>query len=401
MSQQTLAMLTAIFGAAVLAPFISDRLAKFMAVPPVVVQIALGIMLGPAVFGWVSDTEVIGSLADLGLAFLMFLAGYEIQLARIRGGPLRRSVASWGISFAVGITIGIVIGGPTAGLVIGLALTTTALGTILPILRDSGESDTPFGDKVLAIGAVGEFAPIVAIAFILSGERPLHTLAVISLFAVIAIGGAWLARQPRHPRLGRLVTATLGTSAQVGLLLCVFVVVGMFAFAEWIGLDPVLGAFAAGIVVRLFLESGDPEEAEVVLARLEGLGFGFFIPIFFIVSGVRFDLDALVSDIGALVMVPVFLVLFLVVRGVPTALVHLRVETRSDRAALALLASTALPLVVVITTVGVDAGVITSATAASLVGAGMLSVLIFPALALRLRKTPHAEDRDVHVTQDG
>ena len=183
-----------------------------------------------------------------------------------------------------------------AGLVVGLALTTTALGTILPILRDSGQAATPFGVRVLAVGAVGEFLPILAIAFAFSGERPTHTTIVLVLFTIVGFLAAWVARRPRHPRISRLVTATLGTSAQLGVRICVFLVIGMFGLAEFLGLDPILGAFVAGIVVHLFLGAGSGPEEEEVLSRLEGIGFGFFIPLFFVVSGVRFDLDALLSE---------------------------------------------------------------------------------------------------------
>ncbi len=386
MSLETLSMLTLILVAALIGPFVADHVAPLIVVPSVVVEILLGVVIGPAVLGWVNENDVIAALSDLGLAFLMFLAGFEIQFARIRGGPLRRAVSSWLISLVLGVTAGVLIAGVTAGLVIGLALTTTALGTMLPILSDSGEAATPFGALVLAIGAVGEFLPIVAVSFVLSGDRPAHTLAILIAFALLAVGGAWLARQPRHPRLSRLVTATLGTSAQVGLRICVVVVVGMLALAEWLGLDPVLGAFTAGILMHLFLDSGDRDEAETILARLEGLGYGFFIPIFFVVSGVRFDLDSLLADAANLLLVPLFVALFLVVRGLPTLFAHVRILERNDRIALALLASTGLPLVVVITNLGVEAGAITTATAAALVGAGMVSVLLFPTTALRLRR---------------
>ncbi|HEY9409860.1 MAG TPA: cation:proton antiporter [Jiangellaceae bacterium] len=385
MSEESLVMLTVVFAAAVLAPFAADRVAHVVAIPPVVVEIGLGILVGPALLDWVSDTEVIGSLSDLGLAFLMFLAGYEIEFDRIKGEPLRAAAWGWGISIVLGISLGLLLAGTESGFVVGLVLTTTALGTLLPILRDSGETDSPFGTRFLAVGAVGEFLPIVAIAFVLSGQRPAHTTVVLAIFAVVAVTGAVLASRPRHPRLARLVTATLGTSSQLGVRLSVLVVVAMFALAEVLGLDPVLGAFAAGILVHLFLGSGDPREAAHVLSRLEGIGFGFFIPIFFVVSGVRFDLDALLDDPSALLLLPIVLVLFLIVRGGPTFLLQRRDLGDRNAVALGMLAATALPLVVVITELAVEEGIMDAATAAALVGAGMLSVLIFPTVALRIR----------------
>lgn len=384
MSGESLGMLTVVFAAAVLAPFVADRLSRVVAVPPVVVEIGLGIVVGPVALGWVRDTEVIGSLADLGLAFLMFLAGYEIEFQRIRGGPLRAAWWGWVVSLVLGIGLGLLLAGTESGLVVGLVLTTTALGTLLPIMRDHGLSATPFGARFLAVGVAGEFLPIVAIAFVLSGERPLRTTAVLVAFAAVALVAAAVARRPRHPRLARLVTATLGTSAQVGVRLSVFVVVAMFALAEWLGLDPVLGAFTAGIVVHLFLGAGDERESEQVLSRLEGIGFGFFIPIFFVVSGVRFDLDALLADPAKLLLVPGFLVLLLVVRGAPTTILHRKALGRRPAVALGFLAATALPLVVVITGLAQEEGVLSDATASALVGAAMLSVLIFPTIALRV-----------------
>lgn len=386
MALDTLTMLLIVLTVAVAAPLIVDRLPSRLGVPSVVVEILLGIAVGPALLGLVTDTDVISAFAELGLAFLMFLAGYEIQFARIRGGPLRRAVWGWLISLGVGLAVALLyLDSVIAAVVVGLALTTTALGMVLPILKDRGDAATAFGDRVLAVGTVGEFGPIVVIAFALSGERPSHTIAVLALFTVLAISGGWLARKPRHPRLGRIVTATLGTSSQVAVRLCVLIVVAMVALAEWLGLDPVLGAFTAGILVHLALDSGEPHEAEIVRSRLEGIAFGFFVPIFFVVTGVRLDVEALFADAWAAATVPVALALFLIVRGGPTYLIHRGVLPRPDRLALAAYASTALPLIVVITTVGLDAGVLDPAHAVALVTAGMLSVLIFPILAVRFR----------------
>jgi Kef-type K+ transport system membrane component KefB len=402
MTEDTVAALVVIIAVSVLAPLLADRLHAWIAIPVVVVELMLGILVGPAVLGLVTVTEgdVISALSDLGLAFLMFLAGYEIDFARIRGRPLRLSVLGWLVSLVLAVGAGLLLAkSEEAGLVVGLALTTTALGTILPILRDSGHASTPFGVRVLAIGAVGEFLPILAIAFAFSGDRPAHTTVVLVLFTIAGVLAAWVARRPRHRHLARLVTATLGTSAQLGVRICVFVVIGMFALAEFLGLDPILGAFVAGIVVHLFLAAGSEHEEEAVLSRLEGIGFGYFIPLFFVVSGVRFDLDALLSDGRALLLLPVFLLLFLVMRGVPTWLFHRNELPGREPVALGLFAATALPLVVVITSIGVDEGAVLSATAASLVGAGMISVLLFPMLALKLLPAPAVVPAD--QTPDG
>lgn len=393
MTTNTLGMLTVIFVAAQLAPFIADRLTAIFPVPSLVIEILLGIAIGPSALALVNPDDIIEALSEFGLAALMFLAGYEIELKRTAGGPLRRALTGWLMSLVLGVAAGVLIGGVTAGLVIGLALTTTALGTILPILRDSGEGSTKFSDHVTAVGAVGEFAPIVAVAFVLTDERPIHTVIVLVIFSALAIVGAWLARKPRHPRIARVVTITLGTSAQVAVRMCMLVLISMFAFASWLGLDPVLGAFTAGILVRLALDSSDRREAEIVESRLEGIGYGFLVPIFFIVSGIDLDVESLFTDVNELLMVPVFLALFLLVRGVPTFLTHLKVLDLCDRFALSAFSATALPLVVVITTIGVNADVITPARAAALVTAGIVSVLVLPATGLTLHQHAAAARR--------
>ena len=389
MSTATAVSLAAIFLAATLAPLASDRVARWVLVPSVVLEILLGIVFGPALLGWVVDDDVVSALSEIGLAFLMFLAGYELEFARVKGEPLRTAALSWLVSLALGVVAGLALadaaGNSAAGLVVGLALTTTALGTILPMLRDAGETGTPFGSRVLAVGSVGEFGPIVAIAFLLSGDRPWHVTALLLAFAAVAALAAVLATRPRHPVLARVLSATLHSSAQLGVRISVLAVVGMLALATALGLDPVLGAFSAGIVVRLFLQASEPEEVEEVMSRVESIGFGFFIPLFFVVSGVRFDLVSLVEDPSRWLVVPLGLLLFLVVRGLPTLVAHRRLLPPPDRRALALYAATALPLVVVITSIGVDSHDLSSATAAALVAAGMLSVLVFPLVAGRVR----------------
>ena len=401
MSLESLAMLVVILAIAVIAPFVVDHLARWVVVPTVVVEIVLGICVGPALLGLVNDAGIVADLADLGLAFLMFIAGYEIEFARLRGDPLKRASWSWLLSLLIGLGIGLLLAPGEAGLVVGLALTTTALSVIVPIIRDSGDVATPLGGRVLAVGTIGEFGPILAIAFVFSGERAQHTLVVLAVFAALAVFGAWLARRPRHPRVERIVTATLGTSAQVAVRICVLTVVGMFAIAEWLGLDPVLGAFTAGILVHVFLGSSDPEEAATVQSRLEGIGFGFLIPVFFVMSGVDLDITSLITDPAALATVPLFLALMLVVRGVPTFVLHRGVLDRRDGIALALFASTGLPLIVVITTVGVDEQVLSSEHAAALVTAGLLSVLVFPQLAAGVRGSPRTHESSIRRPDDG
>jgi Kef-type K+ transport system membrane component KefB len=384
--------ITACLVVAVLAVIVSDVAARWVPVPTVVLEILGGILVGPAVFGFAHDNVIVSAFSQLGLTVLMFLAGYEIQMSRVAGAPLRSACLGWAGSLVLGITAGIVVvtvarpeEGVSAGVLVGLIFTTTALGTVLPILRDTGELDTPFGTFILAAGALGEFGPILAMAVLLSGESAIHTIVVLVLFVGIAAAVLAAASRPASPRIARLMQNTLTTSGQLGVRVAMLLVIFLAWVAGHLGLDVLLGAFTAGLVARLFFSGTDEETQEATMARLEGVGFGFLVPIFFVVSGIRFDLDSLLSAPSALILIPVALVLFLLIRGVPTYLALHGALAGRDRLGAGIYAATALPLVVVITSLGVEDGRLTEATAAALVGAGMLSVLLFPLTATRVR----------------
>ncbi|MFJ8041057.1 cation:proton antiporter [Kitasatospora sp. NPDC096147] len=371
---------------AVAAPLLADRVQRWLAVPTVVFEIVLGVLIGPDVLNWAEVGDLVDALSQFGLAMLMFLAGYEIDFVRLRGGPLKRSVAAWLVTVAVALGFGALINpDPLDGAFVGLVFTTTALGTILPILRDSGALPTPFGSMTMATGAVGEFGPIVAIAVLLSGNTPAKSAVILVAFALITVVAVTYARRPRPAWTTRLIRRTMRTSGQFAIRLVMLVLAVMVGAAIWLSLDMLLGAFTAGIVSKLLLSEVPEAEEELIEAKLESLGFGFLVPVFFVVSGMNFDLRALLDDPGTLLLVPLFLLVLLVVRGVPAALLAPPGLSGRERGALGLFGATALPLVVVITTIEVDDGHLPSSTAAALVGAGMLSVLIFPLLAQRLR----------------
>jgi Kef-type K+ transport system membrane component KefB len=379
--------LVLVLAAAVLAPLLADAAGRWVRVPQVVFEIALGILLGPDVLGWAHHDQVLGTLSDLGLSMLIFLAGYEIDFAAVRGPTLRRAGAAWLVSLAVAVAVafGISGGKPSEAFVIGTALVSTSLGTVLPILKDGGELGGRFGTVVSAFGAVGEFGPIVAVALLLSGRRPGRSAVVLAAFGVITALAVLWALRPRRPWFSRLVDQTLHSSGQFAVRFVMLLLAGMLALASSFGLDVLLGAFAAGVLTRLVLHGAAPESREEVLGKVEGMGFGFLVPLFYVETGVGFDLRALLHGGGALLMVPGFLLLFVLLRGGPVWLLAPADLAGPDRRALALFAATCLPLVAAITTIGLDQKIIGSATAASLVGAAMLSVLVLPLLAGRSR----------------
>jgi Kef-type K+ transport system membrane component KefB len=378
--------------AAVLAPIIAEGLRRFVPVPEVVIMIVLGIILGPYVTGWAHSNIVVTALSDFGLTFLMFLAGMEVDLTTMRQGHLGRATGSWGVSLLLALGVGVILhatGLVLDSVVVALCLTTTALGTLLPILADAGVLQSKFGPSILSVGAIGEFGPIVAVAILLTNRDARVTFALLVLFVAVAVMAALLAMQVHPPRFVALLRRHLHSTAQLPVRISIVLVILLVFLAEKLSLDVLLGAFAAGVVIRLFITG---ENREPITRKLEAIGYGFLIPIFFIESGINFDLHALVHQPKVLLLVPMFALIFLFTRGLPTWVFFRGVLTRIETRSLTFLSATGLPIIVVITTLGVDEHRMKPQNAAALVAAGMLSVLIYPLLALRwLRKEPGEE----------
>lgn len=369
--------------AAVIAPIIAELTRRFLPVPEVVIQIILGILIGPYVLNLVRPNGIVTALSEFGLTFLMFLAGTELDLAVMRQGHLGRAAGSWGVSVLVALGVGAVLHGTGLVLdsvVVALCLTTTALGTLLPVLRDAGVLRTRLGPSMLSVGAIGEFGPIVAVAVLLTTRNAALTFFLLVLFVAVAVAAAMLAVEVRPPRFIALMRRHLHSTAQLPVRISVLLVILLVFLAIKLSLDVLLGAFAAGVVVRLFIKGDDSEPIE---SKLEAIGFGFLIPIFFIESGITFDLKALIHRPHVLILVPMFCVLFLLTRALPTWAFFRTVLTRAETQAISILSATGLPLIVVITTLGVDEHRMKPQNAAALVAAGMLSVLLYPLIGMR------------------
>jgi Kef-type K+ transport system membrane component KefB len=377
--------------AAVLAPIVAEWSRRFVAVPEVVIQIVFGILLGPFVLNLAHPNNIVTALSDFGLTYLMFLAGTELDLSTMRQGHLGRATGSWMASLVLALAVGLVL--HATGLVIdhvvvALCLTTTALGTLLPILHDAEVLHTPIGPSMLSVGAIGEFGPIVAVAVLLTNRDPRLTFLLLTLFVTVAVIAALLATQLHPPRFIALMRKHLHSTAQLPVRISVLLVVLLVYLADKLSLDVLLGAFAAGVVVRLFIQG---EDSQPITSKLEAIGFGFLIPIFFIDSGIKFDLHALIHMPKVLLLVPMFTVIFLFTRGLPTWVFFRGVVTKVEARTLAVFAATGLPIIVVITTLGVSEHRMKPQNAAALVAAGMLSVLVYPLIGLRwLDKGPKA-----------
>ncbi len=357
---------------------------KRFAPPVVVLELFLGILIGPEVLGLAHSGDFIEFFSNLGLGMLFFFAGYEIDFQRIKGRPMELGALGWLLSILLAYGIGgaLAAGGVVVSfLYTGSAMATTAIGTLIPILRDNGELKTRFGTYLLAAGGAGEFGPILLVTLVLSTTNPLHESVILLAFVALALALALVSVRYAWrgwPALER----TFEASSQLAVRVTVVLVFGLVLLASNLGLDVLLGGFVAGMITRLALKG---HELAIFESKLTAVGFGFFVPFFFVTSGIEFDLAALGSA-AALGKLLLFFVLFLIVRGVPALLLYRRVLGLRDRAALAFYCATELPLVVAITTIAIEDGHMRPSTAAGLVGAAMLSTLIYPFVAMALRK---------------
>ncbi len=374
---------------AALAAFLAGLVSKRMPLPVVVLEIVLGILVGPSVLGLADSDDFLEFFSNLGLGMLFFFAGYEIDFERIRGTPLRLAVIGWIMSLALAYGIGglLALTGVVLSLLFtGSAMATTAIGTLIPILSDAGELRSRFGTYLLAAGAMGEFGPILLITLVFSTKGALSNALILIAFVVIAVIAA-IGAVRGVGRGWELLERTLETSGQLAIRVAVVTVFALGALANSLGLDLLLGGFVAGVIARIALKG---REVRVFESKLTAVGYGFFIPFFFVVSGINFDLDALGDTPFRVLELPMFVVLFLIVRRVPALVLYRNVLERAERIPLAVFSATELPLVVAITTIAVDEGHMRSGTAAALVGAGILSTAILPIVGLQLRARSQA-----------
>lgn len=374
--------------AAALAPLIAEVPLRLRP-PLVVLELLLGMLVGPQGLNLVAADGAIPTLSALGLSFLFFIAGMELDFSTLRGRPLQLGIAGWILSIALALAVAYglhALGIITAPLLVAVALATTAIGTLLPILRDAGERDSEFGRLVLGAGAIGEFAPIILFSLLMTDDTGLgRQTELLITFVFIAVACAALALRVRPPQVVALLARSLHATSQLPIRLAILLLGAMVVLADLFDLNLLLGAFAAGALVGLVARG---PEAEPFRHKIDAVGFGFLIPIFFVVSGSQIDLAALFANSETLVRVPIFLLLLFLVRGAPSLLY--RSLSLRERLRLALFSATSLPLIVVIAGIGTASGRMVSANAAAMIGAAILSVLLFPLIALLLGPPPVA-----------
>jgi Kef-type K+ transport system membrane component KefB len=361
------------------------RLPAFARMPAVVLELMLGILIGPSALGWVTSQGAIGFLGEFGLIFLFFQAGFEFNAEKIGAAPLRLGVLAWLTAFGLsGLFGGLLyaIGLLRAPLLIALVLPTTALGMLLPILRESSNLDTNFGRHVLGAAVVGELGPVILAAIVLAHQHHhLHETILTIVFFAVAMGSILTAQRLRSAHLSVLIAWWMHDRSILPVRIAILILLGLVSFANELGMELVLGAYTAGMVIAMLVRD---TRAEILENRLTSIGSGFFIPLFFITSGVEFDLPGLVTSPGSLARLILFCAGFLIVRIIPV-LLYKHVLPERDLLPLALFSSTTLPLVVAVTYLGVRTGDMLPENASALVAAAVITVAVFPALAIVLR----------------
>jgi len=390
-----------IAGIAVLVPVVLDLVPR-LPVPEAALEVIAGIVVGPSVLGWVRVDAPVQVLSDLGLGMLLFLAGLEIDLDRLRGPLARLAVTAFAVSAGLALLCAYAFG--LAGqakepLLLAIILMSTSTGLLLPLLKDAGEDATEFGQLVMTAAALAEIVPILLLSLFFSAASttPQAQLISLAIFLVLLVmSGIALSRVRRLDRVARLLNHLADSSAQLRVRSSLTLALAFGVLAYRFGFASILGAFAAGLLVRLIeLSRGTPHPQ--FKTKMEGIGFGFLIPIFFISTGVEFQLKALLASPVALAEVPLFLAALLFVRGLP-ALLYVRSIGRRRAEAAGLLQAVTLTFVIVATQIGILDGKITPTAAASLLAAGLLSTVVFPAGAKRL--LPRAAAHGTAVAED-
>ncbi len=368
-------------------------LAPKLRLPAVVLEIIAGIIVGPSVLGWVEINEPVAILATVGLAFLLFLAGLEIDPEQLRGRVLRLTATGFGGSVVIALGVGYLLSGlglVDRPLLVAIILTATSLGVIVPVLKDAGESTSQFGQLVIAAASIADFGAIILLSIFFSrdGAGVGAQFFILAVFAAaLVVAGLVVAGAEHVGRISQLLVRLQDTTAQIRVRGAFLLLIGLVALAGRLGLEVILGAFAAGFILAI-LDRDTMRTHPQLHVKLDGAGYGIFIPVFFVSSGVRFDLDALFASASAVAMIPVFLVALLAVRGIPALAYRSTIDRRHVIAA-GVFQATSLPFIVAATAIGLEIGAITAASAAALLAAGLLSVLIFPVLGLTiLRRDP-------------
>jgi Kef-type K+ transport system membrane component KefB len=393
--------LAAVAAVAFLAPLLLG-LVPALRVPSVLLEIGAGVVLGPSVLGWVQADAAVNVLALIGVGFLLLLAGLEIEVDRLRGAVLRLALTGFAVSFAIAVVVG--YGLDAAGIVgapflVGVILSATSLAVVLPLLKDAGLAGSAFGQMVIAAASIADVATVILLSLFFSEETAgvgvrLVLFAVFGLVCVAA--GIAIAAGARVPSLSAALLRLQDTTAQIRVRGAFVLLMAFSVIAQRFGLEAILGTFLAGMLLKL-ADRDDAMTHSHFHQKLTEAGFGFFIPVFFVASGLRLDAGALVSDSSTLLHVPVLVAAIYVIRGLPAVLYAGLLGARRAFAA-GLLQSTTLSFVLIASQIGQELGLLGASDVAALTAAALVSVLVNPVLALAVLGTTDEAPSDALAT---
>jgi len=368
--------------------------------PSIVLEIVLGIVIGPSGLGWVAPDLAVSILALVGLAFLLFLSGLEIDFERLRGRILRLTSIGFAVSFAIAIVLGLGLkagGFVKSPLFVAIVLVASSVGVIVPVLKDSGDISSSFGQLVVAAASIAEFGSIILLSLFFSSNGSASTAGTLILLGgfglVVLLVGLAIAGVEHSMSFTHVLQGLQDTTAEIRVRAAFLLLIGFAALADTVGLETILGAFAAGALLSLIDRDKAMTHPELRV-KLEAIGFGVFIPIFFVASGVQFDLHALLASASTVARVPLFLLAIYLARGLPS-LLYVGLLGRSRSLIAGVLQSTSLTFIVAATQIGLELGVVSRASAAGLVAAGLLSVAISPTVGLVLLRRRQPRPRSV------
>jgi Kef-type K+ transport system membrane component KefB len=382
MSDASFTNIMGVLAIAVVSPLIATAIPK-LRIPSIVIEFVLGVIVGPDVLGWVDIDQPLDVLALLALGFLLFVAGTEVEVSTLRGPLLRRATVAYLLGLAIAFGLASLLGEADIVLtpsLVAIILSATGLGVVVPVLRDAGLTTTTVGQTILIVASVAEFSAVVLLSlFFGEGESGvLGNALVVVIYAAVSTA-LWLTLRgvERVTVLSRRFERLEGGTVQIRIRIALLVLFVFLVISQRFGLESILGAFAAGIVLGDLRHHDREDPASSFWPKVEGIGFGFLIPVYFVTSGIKFDLSDLLASPAAILRVPLFVALFLVVRGIPALLFR---RSLGDRVtgALALLSATSLSFVIVATDIGVRIGKMRDITATAMVGAAVVAMVIFP-----------------------
>ena len=389
--------------AAALAPLFALITRRY--VPDVVWLLVFGTVIGPHALDIAHQTESVEFLRELGMGFLFLLAGFEVNTADMRARRGKHAAFTWLICVVLAVVAGLFVieGDWQQSVAFGIAATSTALGTLLPVLKDSGVIDTPLGKAVMVHGAYGELLPIIAMSLLLSTRGTGISAGLLIAFAVIAVVSIALPGRffQRATWLARMVSRASDSTMQPIMRMVVLLLVTLMLVTAVFDLDVALGAFAAGILANTVLKSLDIDHSGEIMHKVEVVGFSFLIPVFFVTSGMNIDLASVLSQWRTVLY---FVGMITLLRGLPIILRELLTPTDSgltswrDKVALGFYSAVGLPIIVAVTQIAVSSGIIEPTTASVMVTGGALTVLIFPVIGrIVAAPAPKPQEEDVAV----